>query len=198
MSWTHDHHIRDFGSEEITLSDPAVKVGVDQFGLISRESGEALVYTMDADVCAGVAIFLNQIAGQAGVMHILSDPSFHGHGEKAVRAHAQRCWDMLAENLDPQALFGAILFGGKSAFPGKESPGTITSGWLGEGLRRAVETAPNIEIVRNFQYDNGPHDAFVRLGERHVFVQASRAQPIVVETPDHAQRSGVALPKFIP
>ncbi len=196
MSWTYDYSLRGYGSEEMTLSAPALRVGVDQFGIITSGGNRRLIYTMDADVCAGVAVFNDNGAGAAGVMHILSDPAFYSRGEKAVQEHARQNWNMLFRNLDPHTSFSAILFGGRKEVPGRESPGIKVSGWLAEGLRRAVEKTASIAVVRNFQREGGPHDAILDLGLKCVYMQCATAKPITIETPKKLVCSGLPIQKF--
>lgn len=196
MGWTYDYSLRGYGSEEMTLSAPALQVGVDQFGIIRSRGNRQLVYTMDVDVCAGVAVFNDNGPGVAGVMHILSDPAFYSRGEKAVQEHAQRSWNMLSQNLDPHTSFSAILFGGRKEVPGHDGPGIKVSGWLAEGLRRAVENKANIAVVRNFQGEGGPHDAILDLGLKCVYMQSATAKPIIIQTPKELVYSGVPIQKF--
>ena len=196
MSWTYDHTVRGYGSEEKTLDAPALMVGTDQYGLITSRSNSQIIYTMDADVCAGVAVFNQGGPTAAGVMHILSDGAFQAGGENAVREHARRCWDMLAQNLDPHASFSAILFGGKEEAARGAGPATKVSGWLAEGLRRAVEHSSNVTVVRDFQRKDGPHDVILDSNLKRVYVQSATAKPIMIETPREMKRGGLPVQKF--
>lgn len=198
MSWTYDHTVRGYGSEEKTLYAPALMVGTDQYGLITSHSDSQIIYTMDADVCAGVAVFNQGGPTAAGVMHILSDGAFEARGENAIKEHAQRCWDMLAQNIDPHTSFSAILFGGKAETDKNAGPATKVSGWLADGLRRAVENSSNVAIVRDFQRQDGPHDVILDSSLRRVYVQSAMAKPITIETPRELLRSGLPVQKFTP